>query len=412
MRIVLCDYSGHPFQVELSRCLAARGHFVLHLHFADFQTPKGTLAAQPNDPPNFRVEGIRTGRRFDKRQFVRRRFLEAKVGSLIAARAGEFGADVVVGCNMPLDAQRKLHAFCVRRDVPFVFWLQDVYSQAISHYLRAKLGIIGRAIGHYYQHLEGRLLRSSDAVVAISAKFLPPLERWGVDERAVRVIPNWAPLSEIYPAPKDNDWARQHGLRDKLVALYTGTLGLKHDPALLLDLAQAGKELGLYVVVVSEGAGVAWLARAKMERGIGNLVLLPFQPMERYPEVLGTGDMLLAMVGEEAAAFSVPSKILSYLAAGKPIVASIAADNDAAATIRAAQAGFVVDPRDRRAFCDRALTLASDAPLRGILGRNARAFAESRFDVSAIADRFEEAFSRVLQRLRAVRSLPSLEPAR
>ena len=52
---------------------------------------------------------------------------------------------------------------CTRRGVPFVFWLQDVYSQAIHHYLKAKLGVIGSAIGRYYQHLEGALLRSSDA---------------------------------------------------------------------------------------------------------------------------------------------------------------------------------------------------------------------------------------------------------
>lgn len=49
MRILICDYSGHPFQVELSRGLAARGHAVLHLHFADFQTPKGNLRVLPGE---------------------------------------------------------------------------------------------------------------------------------------------------------------------------------------------------------------------------------------------------------------------------------------------------------------------------------------------------------------------------
>jgi colanic acid biosynthesis glycosyl transferase WcaI len=397
MRVVIADYSGHPFQVELSRCLASRGRPTLHLHFADFQTPKGALTRLPGDSPNFAVEGIRLGRIFDKRQFLRRRFLEAKLGALFAARAAQFHPDVVVGCNMPLDAQRKLRTYCARHGIPFVFWLQDVYSKAIHHYLSAKLGPLGQAIGRYYMRLEGQLLRSSEGVIAISDKFVESLERWRVDQRKLRVVPNWAPLSEIYPVGKDNGWARRHALQDKLVALYTGTLGLKHDPALLLDLAQAGRPHGIHVVVVSEGAGVDWLAEKKQALDVGNLVLLPFQSMELYPEVLGAGDILLAMVGEEAATFSVPSKILSYLAAGKPIVASIAETNDAANMIRTAQAGFVVVPGDAQAFFAKTVALVADRDLRQTLGRNARVFAESRFDVMTIADRFEEVFTTIIK---------------
>jgi colanic acid biosynthesis glycosyl transferase WcaI len=395
MRIALCDYSGHPFQVELSRCLARRGHEVLHLHFADFQTPKGSLRHLPGDPPGFAVEGLRLGATFDKRQFLRRRFWEAKVGALTAARCAAFGAEIIVGCNMPLDAQRVLCRAARRQQARFVFWLQDVYSHAIRHYLSARLGLVGRAIGSHYQRLEGRLLRASDAVVAISEKFRPPLEAWGVARERVRVIPNWAPLSEIYPTPKDNAWARAHGLQDKLVALYTGTLGLKHDPALLLDLARAGAGVGLHVVVVSEGAAAQWLAEQQRQQAVANLRVLPFQPMEAYPEVLGAGDILLAMVGEEAAAFSVPSKILSYLAAGKPIIASIAANNDAAATIAAAEAGMIAVPGDSKGFCAAVQHLARDSALRHRLGRNARKFAETRFESDAIADRFEQLFATI-----------------
>jgi len=398
MRYVICDYSGHPFQVELSRCLAARGHDVLHMHYAEFQTPKGKLTVLPGDPVEFHVEAIRTGRAFDKGDFVRRRFVETEVGRIAAARALAFRPDAVVGCNMPLDAQKKLTAACAKERIPFVFWLQDVYSQAIHHYLRAKFGLLGSAIGRHYMRLEAKLLRSSDAVVAISAKFREPLERWDVASDRVRVIPNWAPLSEIYPVAKDNGWARQHGLADKLVALYTGTLGLKHDPALLLDLAKIGSSRGLFVVVVSEGAAAQWLDERKREHGIANLTLLPFQPMERYPEVLGTGDILLAMVGEEAAQFSVPSKILSYLAAGKPIVASIAPDNDAAATIGATGSGIVAAPGDSKAFFDGVLRLAGDGHLRANMGRKARAFAESQFDINATTDRFEQVFAAIASR--------------
>jgi colanic acid biosynthesis glycosyl transferase WcaI len=395
MRVVICDYAGHPFQVELSRCLARRGHPVLHLYFADLQAPKGELAVRPGDSPNFRVQGISTGVRFDKGRFLRRRLLEAKVGQLMVRRAIEFSPDVVVGCNMALDAQKKLQKACAARGIPFVFWLQDIISKAMYHFLSERLGLIGQAIGWHYMRLEAALLRSSDAIVAISDKFLQPLEQWHVDPYKVRVVPNWASLSQIMPVGKDNAWARRHGLHEKLVALYTGTLGLKHDPALLLQLAQATRESGLQVVVVSEGAGPDWLAQRKAELGLANLTILPFQPMDQYPSVLGAGDILLAMVGREAAGFSVPSKILSYLAAGKPTVASIAADNDAAVTILAARTGIVVEPGEAAAFCNGVLRLASDAEQRLRFGHNARLFAESRFDIEMKAAQFEEVFAAI-----------------
>jgi colanic acid biosynthesis glycosyl transferase WcaI len=411
MRIVISDYSGHPFQVELSRALARRGHEVLHLHFAEFQTPKGKLRRLPDDPPGFAVEGLSLSCRFDKRAFLRRRIWEARVGALAASRALAFRADVVVGCNMPLDAQRKLQRACGTGRVAFVFWQQDVYSEAIYHYLAERFGFLGEVIGRRYQRLEGSLLRRSDAVVAISEKFRGPLEAWGIPRDRVRIIPNWAPLSEIYPVRKDNEWARAQELDRKLVALYTGTLGLKHDPALLLRLAQAGAAQGLEVVVVSEGAAAEWLARQKRAQRVANLTLLPFQPMERYPEVLGAGDVLLAMVGREAAGFSVPSKILSYLAAGKPVVASIAANNDAAATIKAARAGIAVEPDDDAAFCEGVLRLTTDPEQRRRFGRNARLFAESCFDIAAKATQFEETFAEILRPGTQYAQVAELRPA-
>lgn len=393
MRLVICEHAGHAFPAQLSRALAARGHNVLHLHATEFQAPKGALTRLPGDPPGFEVEGLSLGRPFDKQNFLRRRADESRFGTLAAGRVAAFRPDVVVGCTMPLDAQSKLQRSCHARRIPFVFWVQDIYSEAIRHYVSARLGILGRGIAWYYRRLEGALLRGSDAVIAISEGFRPLLEAWRVGPGRIQVIPNWASLSEIHPVEKENGWAQRHGLHDKLVALYTGTLGLKHDPRLLRDLAQAGEQAGIVVVVVSEGAGIDWLAKEKQALGLDNLMLLPFQPIALYPQVLGAGDVLLAMIGAEAAGFSVPSKILSYLAAGKPIVAAIAGDNDAARTIAAAQAGIVVPPGDAAAYVAEVRNLAGDRRRREALGRNARAFAEATFNIDAITDRFEGVFA-------------------
>jgi colanic acid biosynthesis glycosyl transferase WcaI len=403
MRIVVCDYSGHPFQIELSRQLAARGHSVLHLHFAEFQTPKGAVTTLAGDAPTFTIEAVSLGQPFAKDKFLRRRFQELRIGASIAERALRFGPDIVVGCNMPLDAQHRLQQACLRAGIVFVFWLQDIYSAAIGHYLGERLGLAGRMIGNHYRRLERSLLSASDAVVAISEKFVSVLAEWRIPDDRVAVIPNWASLSEIRPMVKDNDWARLHGLHDKTVALYTGTLGLKHNPAILLNLARAGAAQALQVVVLSEGKAAQWLEQAARHSQLDNLSVLPFQPMTLYPQILGAGDILLAILGAEAASFSVPSKILSYLAAGKPIVAAIASDNDAAKIITGAEAGFVASPNDSSAFTARVLALATDPATRHKMGDSGRAFAERNFAIEGIADRFETVFAAAIARRQGAR---------
>ena len=74
----------------------------------------------------------------------------------------------------------------------------------------------------------------------------------------VTVIPNWAPLDEIYPLERDNDWAVEQGLDDAQTLLYSGTLGLKHDPALLVV---AGRQ----VIGAGRRSGWSWSTRDRLE---------------------------------------------------------------------------------------------------------------------------------------------------
>src|SRR5581483_858173 len=148
-----------------------------------------------------------------------------------------FRPDVVLSSNTPLIVQRALLRTAHAHGARFVFWQQDVISAAARRVLGRRSRLAGAAAEKAVGVLERRLLRASDAVVVISDDFLPLLRRWGIEERRVSVIENWAPLDELPVLPRDNDWAREQGLVDRFVLLYSGTLGFKHDPSLLLDLA-------------------------------------------------------------------------------------------------------------------------------------------------------------------------------
>ena len=125
--------------------------------------------------------------------------------------------------------------------------------------------------------------------------------------------------------------------------LYSGTLGLKHRPELLYELA-AQHAGDADVVVISEGMGEARLRELLAARPLPNLRVLPFQPFEQFPDLLGSADALVALLEPSAGTFSVPSKVLSYLCAGRPILAAIPPENLAARTIERSGSGLVVPP--------------------------------------------------------------------
>ncbi|HEX2115677.1 MAG TPA: glycosyltransferase, partial [Alphaproteobacteria bacterium] len=237
MRILVHDYPGQPFQPQLSRQLAKRGYEVLHVFFADFQAPRGALTRRPDDPPGFAIRGISLGRPFEKYNFFKRVFQEIAYGRKLAEVIGEFRPDVALAGNAPLDIQAISTKYCRRHRIPLVYWHQDIYSVAIDKILRRKFPLFGAAIGARYIALEKWLLRSSDHVVTITEDFLPILTEWGTPRERITVIENWAAREDLAARPRDNPWAREHDLADKFVFLYSGTLGLKHNPDLLLQLA-------------------------------------------------------------------------------------------------------------------------------------------------------------------------------
>lgn len=394
MRIVVHDYSGHPFQVELSRELARRGHDVLHLHFEGFLTPKGNLSKNDGDTASLSIKGLTLDRPFQKYALWRRRHQEVAYGKLAAREILAFKPDLVLASNVPLDALEITESACRSAGIRFVFWLQDIYSEGISRILRRKLPLIGAGIGWFYRRKEAAVLRHSDHVICITEDFLPIIGSWGVDLDKCHVIENWAPLDAIVPLEQSNPWSREQGLAGKKVLLYAGTLGFKHDPRLLLDLAcQVETDPDTRVVVISEGEVADWLRREASAKGLTKLIILPFQEFSRFSEVLASATVLLALIEPDAGVFSVPSKVLSYLAAGRPLLLSVPNENLASKRVREAEAGLVVAPGDKAAFAAGSTRLLEDETLRRRLADNGRAHAEAHFDIGRVADRFEAAWA-------------------
>ncbi|MBA2587467.1 MAG: glycosyltransferase family 4 protein, partial [Alphaproteobacteria bacterium] len=352
--------------------------------------PRGAVEARADDPPGLTILPIITGAGMDKYAFLRRVLDERSYGAALAKAVMDTAPDLFITCTTPNDVLDMLRTK-LPRSLRMIWWLQDIYSVGIKSVLNRKLPFFGSVVGWVYRGKEKRFGRRADHIVSITPDFLPFLQRLGVPAQKVTVIENWAPVNEITPLPHDNDWKREQGLSGKTVILYSGTLGLKHNPALLSRTAlhyQLQKRDDVVMVVATQGLGAEFLRGEVAARGVRNLKVLPWQPYERLPEVLSSADILTAIIEPDAGLFSVPSKILSCLCVGRPVVAAIPADNLAARTIRNARAGLVVEPGDETGFIARLDRLLADAALRDEMGANGRAYAEEHFDIATIAGRF------------------------
>lgn len=385
MRILLHDYAGHPFQAELSRKLAGRGHNVTHAFFAGDAGPKGRMSRQPGDAATLKFLPLGAELTYSKTNFVKRRSGDIAYGKLVAERILADKPQIVISGNTPTEAQEPILTACGEVGAAFVFWCQDFYSIAASRLLEKKLPGIGHAVGTYYKRLDRRQMRAADHIILITDAFRAQASAWGISGDKISVIPNWGPIEEIEVGSKDNSWAREFGLDQRPVCLYAGTLAMKHDPRLLAEVARSEV---CDMVVTASGVGVEALKRIKKQEQLDRLRLLPLQPFDRFAEVLATADVLTAVIEREAGEFSVPSKVLSYLCAGRPIVLSAPRDNLAAQIVEQAGAGAVVEPGDAAGFDAAVRVFIDDRETALRVGSAGRTYAEEHFDLDRVTDRF------------------------
>jgi glycosyltransferase involved in cell wall biosynthesis len=390
MRILVHDYVGHPFQVQLSRELARRGYEVLHLYCSSFVTPRGELTRRDDDAPGFNCRGIGLSQTVPKTNFYRRLRLESQYAPKLIAECERFQPEVVLSANTPSIPQVRLAKWCATKRVRFVSWIQDVYGLAAYRLLGRKLPGLGHIVGWYFIRLDKASAWLSDAIVAITADFTTLLSKWGIDAQRVHVIHNWAPLEDMPLRSRENAWSSQQKLGHRQRFIYSGTLAMKHNPALLLELARLlDRNSSGELIVVSEGAGVEWLAEQSARENLRSLRCLGFQPFEMLPDVLGSADVLVAILEPDAGVFSVPSKVLSYFCAGRPVLLAVPRENLAAKIVVESGAGLVVEPSDLAGFCAAAQELIDSPQLRTTYGHAARHYAESHFDIRLIGDQFE-----------------------
>jgi len=315
------------------------------------------------------------------------------VATAVAMRPG-WRPDAVLVMSPPLILGIAGWLAARRWRVPMVFNIQDVFPDVAVEVGAIKNPKVIAAA----RWLEKFLYRRSDAVTVLSEDLRDNLaaKLAGHRPERVRVIPNFVDTDRIRPADRDNAYRRELGLGDRTAVMYAGNIGYSQSVELLVGAARRFADRDDVVFVVN-GSGSGRAAVVAAAEGLDNVVFVGLQPKERLPEVLAAGDIHTVLLRRGLARSSVPSKMYSILAAGRPCVASVDAGTEVERSLLAADAGRTAGPDDLDAFCAALEPLLDDAAERARLGANGRRWVEAWASPAAVAESYEALFAELLE---------------
>jgi colanic acid biosynthesis glycosyl transferase WcaI len=318
--------------------------------------------------------------------------------ALFLAGLGLPKADAAIVYSPPLPLGLTAWGLKKLQGLPFILNVQDLFPQSIID-----LGLLrNRWLIRFFEEMERFVYRRANIITVHSEgnreHVMRKLDKGQAEK--VKVIPNWVDVHFIQPGPRMNWFREAHGLGDAFVVSFAGVLGYSQDLDVVLDAARILEDGGwrseILFLIVGDGVERPRLEAKARQMGLNNVRFLPMQPREKYPAVLHASDIGLATLHAEVRTPVVPSKILSIMAAGRPVVAAMNLDGDGPRLIAEARCGLCVPPEDPRALAEAILQLYHDASLREELGRNGRRYVEKYLSLEACVERYEQLLRQVI----------------
>jgi colanic acid biosynthesis glycosyl transferase WcaI len=303
------------------------------------------------------------------------------------------GDVVVAKTDPPLISVVASHVARVRR-ARLVNWLQDVFPEvAVALGMHAMPGWAAKAL----RSLRDRSLRGAAINIVLGERMRDHLLALGIDAERIRVVPNWADVSQVTPQSSGQSATRQKlGLGGRFVIGYSGNLGRAHEFDTLLGAARLLREDDRFAFLITgSGAKAASLRGAAEAENLGNFHFLPYQPPELLADSLSAADAHLISLLPALEGLIVPSKLYGILAAGRPAVFIGDLDGEVARVVREHHCGVAVAVGDSGRLADELRSML-DAPRRlEAMGRNARRLAEGRYT----SDHAVAVWSQMLERI-------------
>lgn len=383
-----------PYTSDLAEYLAASGHRVTVLtgfaHYPAWRVEPGERRMRAVESCN----GVRVLRRrhyVPRAQSAIRRAVYEATFLVHGALSRPERPDVVFGVIPSLSGGLLARYFAARARAPYGLIFQDLMAPAAR-----QSGIGGGAnVAGATATLERWATSKARAVAIASENFRSYLHDIGVDERRIIELPNWSHLGAP-TADREATRVRLGWPADWAVVLHAGNMGLKQGLDQVVEGARRADALALPVMFVLMGEGSQRAALEAQARRIKRLRFLPFQPEDEVPNVLDAADIFLVSERTTVIDMSLPSKLTSYFAAGRPIVAAVPPHGATAREVLRSGAGLIVPIGDADELNGVVARLREDPEWASSLGAAGRRYSEAALDFSSARMRIDRLLEQTL----------------
>jgi len=275
---------------------------------------------------------------------------------------------------------------------PYVIILTDLASDAAMATGILKDGLAVRMA----RAVEGFGYRQADRVVCICDGFVEKLTERGIAPDRLKLIPLWGDTEKVYPIAAATKFRQANEITgNQFLIMHTGNMGKKQDLMNVVRAAELSKDREDVVwLLVGQGEERGALEEAIRQRQLRNIRLLPLQPEDSLAEMYSAADLLLLHQKAAVVESVIPSKLLTYMAAGRPVLAAVSNKSETARYVERAKCGRIIHSEDPMALVEAALSLRADGALREKLGSNGRAYVLEHFTKDKILREYELLFSR------------------
>lgn len=312
--------------------------------------------------------------------------------------------DVIIGVVPSLSGAALAATIARRCGVPYGLIFQDLIgAAALQSGIRG-----GKRVAKVTRNLEGRLARGAKRIAVISPGFVAYLEDLGVPCDRLVHIRNWSHLPQP-TGDRDASRARLGWRPDDIVVLHAGSIGNKQGLDNVVDAARQATSILPNARFVFMGDGNQRAALVDRAANLPNVDFIPPCDRADLPDILAAASILLVNERASVSDMSLPSKLTSYLVAGRPIVAAVPLEGYTARETDASEAGLVVPPEDPAALLDAIVSLGGDPTRCRQLGGAGLRYVETTLRAGAILPQLTAFVGDLLAP--AAPRLTALEPA-
>jgi colanic acid biosynthesis glycosyl transferase WcaI len=303
-------------------------------------------------------------------------------------------SDVIYVWHPPLTVGVAAWLFSKFKGIPFVYDVQDIWPDFVVLSGMMREGKIVSVL----RKLEKFVYRRAKHLIVGTITAKENLIHKGVPEDKVTVLPNWI-NEDIFcetSAPFVDRIRKDAGWDDKFVLLFAGNIGIVQGLETILAAAEIlSDNSSIRIVFVGDGTDKTRLMSLAREKQLENVEFLGRRPIEEMPELMAAANVLLVHLKDSGLSqYVIPSKIMAYLASGKPIL--VAMNGIAAELIDDSKSGFVVKPEDPRKLADKMLELSElDRETLAEIGGNGKRYLHSNFAKESVIDKYEELLIRI-----------------